>query len=352
MSVARALHLHTFEPVISPGVGAVLATHDVSVVAASGSRLYLITADDCLGVVVREFGLDSVTAAACDGDRLVLATDWQVWTFVDAGPEPEGPAEHLLLAQEAHTTGSLDVTDLALGSGGPVLVSGLFSCLATLDDHRSMRPIWTPPGVDALRPETRSLLTGVALIDGRAAFVTAAGLSNVPNGWESSLIGGGVVLTTGGESLLSELTLPRHPRWNGDHLILADSGTGRVLRLDPATCREECVVALAGVLGSLDVRNDLAVVSYGDPCRAVVAGLEGGRPTTGPVRDGLAFVDLESGTVAGTIEFLGRAGPFGAVAVLPGLASAAIASPRGLTAQQTCVVGDAELLHRPSQNPL
>jgi uncharacterized protein (TIGR03032 family) len=340
----RALHLFTYEAVISDGAAAALAENEVSVVAAAGGRLWLFTTDDRLGVVVREVGLEGVSGAAWHGDRLFLASTWQVWAFVDAGPEPGGAAAHLLLPQEAQTTGSLGVTDLAVGSHGPVLVSGLFSCLATLDDHNSMRPIWVPPGVTALRPETRSLLTGVALVDGKPSFVTAAGLSDEPTGWESSLVGGGVVLTTGGERVLTGLTVPRYPRWSGDRLVLTDSGTGRVLRLDPATGEEETVTTLAGVLGGLDVRNELAVVAYGDPSRAVLAGLAGGCPDAGPVHDGLALIDLRSGTVAGTIEFLGQAGPFEAVALLPGITSAAIAVPRGLTAQSTSVPGDAEPL--------
>ena len=344
MSRAPALHMHTYEPVISDDVAAVLAEHEASIVAATGSRLWLITTDDRLGVVVREIGLDGVTAAAWHGDRLLLASAWQVWSFVDAGPEPWGAAPHLLLPQQAQTTGSLGITDLAVGSTGPVFVSGLFSCLATLDDHYSMRPIWLTPGVSAFLPETRSLLTGVALVDGRAAFVTAAGVSDQPNGWESALVGGGVVLTAGGECLRAGLTVPRHPRWSGDRLVLAEAGTGRVLRLDPSTGQAETVVTLAGVLGALDVHGELAVVAHGDARHAAIAGLEGGRPDAGPVNDGLALVDLRSGTVAGTIELLGRAGPIAAVALLPGITSAAIAAPRGLVAQSTVVVGDAEPL--------
>jgi uncharacterized protein (TIGR03032 family) len=351
MSRARALHLHTYEPVISDDVAAVLAEHEVSIVAATGSRLWLITTDDRLGVVVREFGLDGVTAATWHGDRLFVASAWQVWSFVDAGPEPGGAAAHLLLPQQAHTTGSLGITDLAVGSRGLVFASGLFSCLATLHDRNSMRPIWAPPGVSALLPETRSLLTGVALVDGRAAFVTAAGLSDEPNGWESALVGGGVVLTAGGECLLRGLTVPRNPRWSGDRLVLADAGTGRVLRLDPTTGQDESVVTLAGALGALDVHDELAVVAYGDPAHAGWAGLEGGRPDSGHVRDGLALIDLQSGTVAGTIELLGRAGPIAAVALLPGILSAAIAAPRGLIAQSTAVVGDAEPLALPVRGP-
>lgn len=347
MSRDQALHLHTFETVISDEVASVLADHAVGVVVAAGSRLWLFTVDDRSRVLVREVGLDGVTAAAWHGDRLFVASSWQVWTFVDAGPDPEGGWDHLLLPQEAHTIGGLGVTDLAVGSQGPVVVSGLFSCLALLDDRFSMRPVWVPPVVTALRPESRSLLTGVALVDGQAAFVTAAGLSDDPNGWESSVAGGGVLLRIGGECALSGLTLPRNPRWSGDRLILADSGTGRVLRVDPATGQEETVVTLPGVLGGLDVWNDLAVAAYGNPSRAAIAGLEGG-PASGAVRDGLAFVDLRSGTVAGTIEFLGHAGPVEAVALLHGIGSATIAAPRGLTTQSTAVVGRSELLALPS----
>lgn len=143
---------------------------------------------------------------------------------------------------------------------------------------------------------------------------------------------------------MAGLTVPRKPRWSGDRLVLADAGTGRLLRLDPTTGQDEAVVTLAGVLGALDVQDELAVVAYGDPSHAGWTGLEGGRPDSGHVHDGLALIDLQSGTIAGTIELLGRAGPIGAVALLPGVRSAAIAEPRGLVAQSTVVVGDAQPL--------
>jgi uncharacterized protein (TIGR03032 family) len=67
-----------------------------------------------------------------------------------------------------------------LPSGRPVFVNTLFSCLATVDEQVSFRPVWQPRFVTALRPEDRCHLNGLAMQEGRPRFVTAAGMTDAP----------------------------------------------------------------------------------------------------------------------------------------------------------------------------
>ena len=316
---ASLVHLHTHEPVVSEGAAAFLDAHDASLAVVAGGRLWLFTEGADGRPAALELGLDDATALAWHHDRLWVATGWQLWAYVDAaaatGADPGGV--HALLPQTARTTGGLGVSDLAVGTGGPVLVSGLLTCLAVPDERLSMRPVWVPPGVDALRPETRWLLTGVALRDGLAAFVVD--------------VDGGVV--AGG------LTVPRHPRWVGGRLVVADSGTGRLLSVDPDDGGSDVIVTLPGVPGGLTVAAGTALVGHGPAERAAVEGLEGGPSPAGrSVRDAVSLVDLADGSVTGTIEFLGHAGPITSLAVLPGVRRATVAAPRGTVSQSTVVV--------------
>jgi uncharacterized protein (TIGR03032 family) len=341
MKDATLLHLHTYEPIISDGFKRFLATTDASMAVAVGGRLWFFTADADGHAVAMEIGLEDVAATTWHDGRLWVASAWQIWTFADvlATTAEGGGGEHTLLPQSAHTTGSLAVTDLAVARGGIVLVSGLFSCLATLDDRFSMRPIWIPLGLEALRPETRWLITGVALRDEVAAFVTVAGRSNEPEGWKESIHGGGEVMDTAGIVVADGLTVPRHPRWYRNGLIVADSGSGRLLGVDPDIGGTETIATLGGVLGALDIVGDFAVIGHGDPGRASVEGLPGGPvPNDRAQRETLSLIDLTSRSVTGTIEFLGAAGPIQSISVLPGAQRSSIAMPRGLVAQNTVVM--------------
>ena len=341
MTASALVQLHTYDPVVSEGAAAYLDAHDASLAVVAGGRLWLFTEDADGRPAALELGLDDPTALAWHHDRLWVATGWQLWAYVDAAASTDTGHGHALLPQTAWTTGGLAVSDLAVTTGGPLLVSSLLTCLAVPDERLSMRPVWVPPGVDALRPETRWLLTGVALRDGLAAFVTAAGRSPEPQGWRDGIEGGGVVVDVAGDVVATGLTVPRHPRWEGGRLVVADSGTGRLLSVDPDDGGTEVVAGLPGVLGGLTLAGGTALVGHGPPERAAIEGLAGGPVPPGrPLRDTVSLVDLASGSVTGSIEFLGDAGPITALAVLPGVRRATIAAPRGTVSQSTVVVAE------------
>lgn len=353
MSAAEAVRLHTYEAVASDGFLELMDALDASVAIAAGGRLFLASHDPGRGLAMVDIGLADVTALAWDGGCLWAASAWQVWAFVDVLAETGGEGEHLLLPQAAHTTGFLAVTDLLPCPGGPLITSSLFGCLARLDERLSMRPVWAPAGVETLQAGVGCHLTGAALRDGAGepAFVTSANRAGDPVDWRESPEGRGVVLATGGEEVAGGLTVPRHPRLHGDALLLAEAGTGRVVRLDPATGSSETVTVVPGVPGSMTLAGDVALVGVSDPRRARLEGLTGGpAPAGAPLRDGVAVVDLHSGEVTGSLELLGHAGSVDAVAVLPAVWGASIAPPRGPVAQSTVVVAAAEplrTLHEP-----
>jgi uncharacterized protein (TIGR03032 family) len=231
-----------------------------------------------------------------------------------------------------------------LSAAGPVLVSSLFSCLAVPDDRLSFRPIWAPPWISALRPETRSGLSGAAARHGLVDTVTLEARSDSPAS-DRALTGTGLIMTTDGDEVLGGLTAPRHPRWWRDTLLVAEGGSGRLLAVDPGGRDAETVVELPGVAGGLAVAESHAVVGYSVAARSGRDDLPGGRvPAGAPPRDGFAVVDLERGVLVGEAQFLGHAGPILSIAAIPAPGAVSIAEPRGAISRSTVVMGEPEPL--------
>ena len=78
--------------------------------------------------------------------------------------------------------------------GRPVFVNTLFSCLATVSDGHSFKPLWRPPFISKLAPEDRCHLNGLAMEDGKPRYVTLVADSDVADGWRDRRADGGMVI--------------------------------------------------------------------------------------------------------------------------------------------------------------
>ena len=76
----------------------------------------------------------------------------------------------------------------------PVFVNTLFSCLATISDTASFRPLWRPTFISNLAPEDRCHLNGLAMDGKRPAYVSAVSSSDVADGWRERRRDGGVII--------------------------------------------------------------------------------------------------------------------------------------------------------------
>ena len=127
------------------------------------------------------------------------------------------------------------------------VVNTRFSCLCTLDPDFSFVPRWRPPFITALAAEDRCHLNGLAIVDGRPGYVTALGETDDAGGWRADKPRGGCLLDVStGESIGRGLSMPHSPRWHDGQLWMLESGTGRLVLVDPATGRWHGVVELPG----------------------------------------------------------------------------------------------------------
>ena len=190
---------------------------------------------------------------------------YQLWRFenVLAAGELADGYDRLYVPQVGYVTGDLDIHDVAVDADGEVVfVNTLFGCLARPSATHSFTPVWRPPFVSRLAAEDRCHLNGLALKDGRPAYVTAVSQSDVADGWREHREGGGCVVdVAANEVVATGLSMPHSPRWYRDQLWVLNSGTGFLGTVDPSTGTFTEVAFCPGYLRGLSFHGNYAVVA-------------------------------------------------------------------------------------------
>jgi uncharacterized protein (TIGR03032 family) len=218
---------------------------------------------------VFERTLERPMGMAFDGRRLAIASLIQVTTFVDAaeGQKTTDGYDAVFVPQLAHYTADLDVHDLTYGADGRLLfVNTLFSCLATVSESHSFRPIWKPNFISRLATEDRCHLNGVALGDGQPAYVTAVAETDVADDWRDNRISGGIVIDVATNEIVCRgLSMPHSPRLHAGKLWVLNSGTGEIGVVDTKAGKFEPAAFCPGYLRGLTFIGDHALVGLSKP---------------------------------------------------------------------------------------
>lgn len=152
------------------------------------NRLMLVGRNVNGRLAINERLFDKPMGLFAQGNRLYMSTRYQIWRFDNhlAKGETYQEADRLYVPILSYTTGSLNVHDLVLGRDGkPIFVNTDFSCLATIQAGYSFAPIWQPPFITKLVAEDRCHLNGLAMVDGKPAYVTACSMTDSAAGWRS-----------------------------------------------------------------------------------------------------------------------------------------------------------------------
>lgn len=259
------------------------------------------------------------------GDTLWMSTLYQLWRFenvLPAGQEHEGH-DRLYVPMASHTTGDIDVHDVAvLDDGRVVFVNTLFSCLATVSPRASFAPLWRPGFVSRLAAEDRCHLNGLCLEGGAPAYVTLVGRSDVADGWREHRRGGGCVMDVRtGEVVAAGLSMPHSPRLHGSRLWLLEAGSGFLGYVEGG--RFERVAFCPGYARGLCIVGDYAVIGLSKLRRSrTFADLELGEQLASrnaEPRCGLLIIDLRSGDAVHWLRLDGVVEELYDVAALPGV---------------------------------
>jgi uncharacterized protein (TIGR03032 family) len=263
-----------------------------------------------------------------DGQTLWMATLYQLWRLENVLPPGQLTSDgfdRLYVPQLAYTTGDVDVHDLAVDATGRVVfVNTLFGCLAAPSETHSFVPLWQPPFVSRLAAEDRCHMNGVAMRDGRPAYVTCVSQSDVADGWRDRRRDGGVVVDVkSGEIVARGLSMPHSPRWYRDRLWILRSGSGHFGWIDLASGRFEPMAFCPGYLRGLDFVGDFALVGSSKARESrTFQGLElddNLKARDADARCGLFVVDLRSGDLAHFARIEGVVQELYDVAILRGV---------------------------------
>ena len=159
-------------------------------------------------------------------------------------------------------------------SGRVVFTNTAWSCLAVPSVTHAFKPIWTPKFVSKLTPEDRCHLNGVGLANGVAKIVSVCAMTDIVGGWRDHRADGGAIIDIETDKVLADgLSMPHSPRLYRGALWVLNSGSGHLLRIDPATGKRETVVFAPGFLRGLAFHGDYAVLTISLPKTGRLHGL-------------------------------------------------------------------------------
>lgn len=325
----------------SGGLAHRLAKLDCSVAISSyqSGFLYNLGRDPNGGLHMHQAAMAKPMGLSYDGDGgLTLAAGSQIVQFKNILADSEqinNTFDACFMPRRVQVTGKLDAHDIGIGKNGmPVFVNTRFNCLATVSDHHSFQEVWRPPFIDTLISEDRCHLNGMAMRDGKPAYVTAVSKSNTIDGWRDRRDGGGVVIDVARNEIVCEgLSMPHSPRWYDGQLWVLNSGTGElgvIEGLDFGVGHFVPRVFCPGFLRGLSFYKGYAFVGLSKPRYKRFEGL----PLDQKLKDadsepwcGLQVIDLAKGTCVDWFRIDGTISELYDVEVLPGIKTPMAVSP-------------------------
>jgi uncharacterized protein (TIGR03032 family) len=177
------------------------------------------------------------------------------------------------------------------------------------------------------------------MLDGRPKYVTAFAETNEPHGWRATKAETGCVIDVDtGETIVRGLAMPHSPRLNNGKLYVLDSGTGRVVVVNPTDGRWETVVRLPGYTRGFSIMDKYAFVGLSKIRETATFGGVPIAEQREELKCGVWVVDLTAGTVVEFLEFTQDVTEIFDVQFLPGVVNPALVGLKKDTIQGLFVV--------------
>jgi uncharacterized protein (TIGR03032 family) len=346
----RSVHTSNFPQLLSEAASSVLVT------TYQAGKLVILRNDG--GVLNTHFrSFPKPMGLAVTGGRLAVGTSAEIWEFhnvpavcrrLDAAAEPspsgrgqgegeagtrvrphpsplperEGVPKHdaCFMPRRSHTTGDVQIHEMAWVGDELWFVNTAFSCLATRSEINSFEPRWRPPFIGQLHPSDGCHLNGLTVRDGRVRYVTALGETSAPGGWRENKRSGGVLIDVdSGETIARGLSMPHSPRWYAERLWLLESGNGSFGTVDLATGRYEAIAQLPGFPRGLTFLGPFALIGLSQVRESAVFS---GIPLVERLEErtcGVWVVNIETGQTVAFVRFEDAVQEIFAVELLPGV---------------------------------
>ncbi|MGE4219551.1 MAG: TIGR03032 family protein [Alphaproteobacteria bacterium] len=289
-------------------------------------KLFLVGMQPNGRLSIEERSIPRCMGMTVQGNSLYVSSLFQVFRFENAVPpgQMHDGYDRVYVPKMSWITGDLDIHDMAVDADGRlVFVNTLFSCLATASDRFSFEPLWKPSFISQIGAEDRCHLNGLAMRDGRPAYVTAVSRSDAAGGWRDRRDTGGIVIdVASNEVVLDGLSMPHSPRLYRDKLWVLNSGTGFFGYVDLAAGKFEPVTFCPGYLRGLSFQGDYAIVGLSKQREnRTFSGLaldDALKARDADARCGIAVIDLKTGSLVHMLRIDGVIRELYDVAVVPG----------------------------------
>lgn len=338
---AQALHQNLdFTSTCSSNFPALLSGLKLSLVVTSyqAHKLFFIRSDG-KNIDIHFKNFARPMGLAVSAEQITLGTLHQVWRFRrcdDALPKEEPSLSDACYVPEAcHTTGLINIHDIAYGKQGLWVVNSSFSCLATLEPGYSFTPRWKPDFISVLAPEDRCHLNGMALLEGEPAYVTTFNQNDTRRSWRDGTKNQGTLIDVKtGTLTLNDLVMPHSPRCYNGFVYFCESGLGLVRRYDPKTNEVIDVVKLQGFTRGLDFYGPLMFVGLSKTRHSAVADPAPISQEFDETLSGIWCINLSDHSVVGFVRFAGNIDQIYDVAVLAGVVYPELLLPEDERAMQ------------------
>jgi uncharacterized protein (TIGR03032 family) len=313
----------------SRGLAAWLKANRISFAISSyqSGRLLLVGNMPDGTVSVHQQGFSRAMGLCWSSNRLYLASKVQLWeleNILAEGELSQGRFDVSLMPRRTHITGNIDVHEINVDHAGRlVFVNTYYSCLATIDETHSFRPIWKPTFISELAREDRCHLNGLGMENGRPKYVTAVSQTDVADGWHGRPLPRGVVIDIEEDRVVTDaLSMPHSPRVAGGKLYALDSGRGYLVEVDPRSGALTDLAFCPGFLRGLEIVGDHALVTVSKPRYGTFEGIpiadEMERRQATPMC-GVLVLELATGAIVEWLQLDGDIQELFTVVVLPGV---------------------------------
>jgi uncharacterized protein (TIGR03032 family) len=316
----------------SRGLAGWLGQHRLSLAITSyqSGRIYLVGSDAKGRVSFFERIFERAMGVVGNAQRIYLGSLYQMWRFENVLRPNEvihGQFDKCYVPRNAQTIGDLDIHELGIQANGKVIfVNTKYSCLAELSQTHSFKAVWKPKFISKLAPEDRCHLNGLAMVDGKAKYVTAVCKSDSVDGWRDRRQDGGVVIDVETDEIVCEgLSMPHSPRWHNSKLWVLNAGTGHLGWVDFEKKAFVPHTFVPGFARGLSIIGNVAAVGLSKPRNQRFEGLQLDEELK--QRDaepwcGVQIVSLTNGDVMNWIRFEGDISEVFDISFLPNVKNA------------------------------
>lgn len=348
---------------LSGGIAALLARLKISIAITSyqSNLLYMLGVLPNGGPHLHQSAMVKPMGLAADGKGgLVLAAGFQILELanvLEAHERVNETFDACFMPRTIHVTGELDAHDIGVEADGRlVFVNTRFNCLATVSARHSFEMLWKPSFISSLVGEDRCHLNGLAMADGKPAYVTAVSRSDTVDGWRDRRDTGGIVIDVQTDRIICEgLSMPHSPRLHRGELWILNAGTGElgvVVRpqAGDGMGHFEPRVFCPGFLRGLAFHGNLAFVGLSKPRYKRFEGLaldQRLQEADSEAWCGVQIIDLDKRCCIDWLRIDGAVGELFDVQVIPGVSCPMTVSPNSPEAARLVTYDTGAAVTRP-----